>query len=276
MKRERSRAGGDRNAPRGRGRRGPAGRASDDGADAELVLHGLHTVAAALANPARDVKRIVLTRNAAQRLDVPERLADRIEIVEPRAVDALAGRDAVHQGAAAVVAPLPGTTLRDIPLGDLVLVADQVTDPHNLGAILRSAAALGAAAVVTTRRNAPGESGVLAKAASGALEHVPLIRVGNLAAVLGELRRIGFATVGLDSEGEAPLEDALPPGPLALVLGAEGRGLRERTRDTVDVLARLDMPGPIRSLNVSNAAALALYVARRALDAGRISAAKDG
>ena len=152
-------------------------------------------------------------------------------------------------------------------LGDarLVLVLDQVTDPHNVGAIMRSAVAFGAGALITTSRHSAHESGVLAKSASGALEHIDLIEVRNLADALAELHDAGFHTVGLDSDGPAELEESFQGEKIALVLGAEGKGLRQRTRETVTALARLDMPGAIRSLNVSNAAAIALYAAKRFL-----------
>jgi 23S rRNA (guanosine2251-2'-O)-methyltransferase len=142
-------------------------------------------------------------------------------------------------------------------------VLDQVTDPHNVGAIMRSAVAFGAGALITTARHSAHESGVLAKAASGALEHVDHIEVKNLAEALGELHDSGFQTIGLDSDGPAELEASFSGEKIALVLGAEGKGLRQRTRETVTTLARLDMPGAIRSLNVSNAAAVSLYAARR-------------
>jgi len=146
-----------------------------------------------------------------------------------------------------------------------VLVLDQVTDPHNVGAILRSAVAFGAGALITTTRHSPQESGVLAKAASGALEHIDHIEVRNLAQALDELHEAGFQTIGLDSDGPLVLEETFAGGKIALVLGAEGKGLRQKTRETVTALARLDMPGAIRSLNVSNAAAVSLYAARRYL-----------
>ena len=141
-----------------------------------------------------------------------------------------------------------------------MLVFDQITDPHNVGAILRSAAAFAVKAVVTTARHSPEATGVLAKSASGALEMVPMVTVQNLARALNELNDLGFLTVGLDSEGSADLAAVELRQPLALVLGAEGKGLRQLTRDTCSAVARLDMPGEIKSLNVSNAAVLALYI----------------
>lgn len=260
-------------------RRAHRDRAAGDGGDAPadataadglVRLYGLHTVRAALDNPRRTIRRLLATRNALARLGIedPAPLPCPVEMVEPRILDRLVGEDAVHQGVVAEAEPLrpkPLSALGDTPL---VLVLDQVTDPHNVGAIMRSAVAFGAGALVTTARHSPAESGVLAKAASGALEHVDHIQVRNLADALGELDAAGFLTVGLDSDGSAELEQVLRGPRIALVLGAEGRGLRQKTRDTVAALARLDMPGPIRSLNVSNAAAVALYAARRHLAAG--------
>ena len=146
-----------------------------------------------------------------------------------------------------------------------MLILDQVTDPHNVGAIMRSAVAFNAGALITTARHSPQESGVLAKAASGALELIPLVEVRNLSDALSEVAALGFHTIGLDSEGGAELEQSFSAKKVALVLGAEGKGLRQKTRETVDTLARLDMPGVIKSLNVSNAAALSLYAARKHL-----------
>ena len=245
-------------------RRAHRDRARADAPPEPLRLYGVHAVEAALRNPARRVYRVLATRNALQRLGGAAD-GQRIETVEPKALDRLVGEDAVHGGVVLETDPLPDTGLAGLPDCDLVLALDQVTDPHNVGAILRSAAALGAGALVTTARNAPAETAVLAKSASGALEHVPLVRVRNLAGALQEIGQRGYRTVGLDSDGPAALDASLGTGPLCLVLGAEGRGLRQKTRSTVDVLARLDMPGAIRSLNVSNAAAIALYVARRHL-----------
>jgi 23S rRNA (guanosine2251-2'-O)-methyltransferase len=167
----------------------------------------------------------------------------------------------VHQGIYLEADPLPSPAVEEMPVTGIVLVLDQITDPHNVGAIFRSAAAFAATAIVTTARHSPEATGVLAKAASGALEHVPLVTVQNLARALATLKEQGFQVIGLVSSGGSNLA-ALPlKAPLALVLGAEGKGLRQLTRETCDHVARLDLPGPIQSLNVSNAAALALYVA---------------
>ena len=222
------------------------------------VIYGWHSTVAALRNPQRRIHRILATANALERLaeiGVPN-LPDAVEV---REIDRAAGSGAVHQGLAIVCDPLPEVDLSDLADARQVLVLDQVTDPHNVGAILRSAAAFGCEALVLTERHGPAESGVLAKAASGGLEHVAIVRVKNLARALHGLGELGFTRLGLDSEHAEPLEDQRPAGPVALVLGAEGKGLRRLTREHCDRLVRLDIPGPIKSLNVSNAAALALY-----------------
>ena len=170
----------------------------------------------------------------------------------------------MHQGLLVEADPLPALDIENVE-GGTVLVLDQITDPHNVGAILRSAAAFAVSAVVTTARHSPEATGVLAKAASGALDLVPIATVQNLSRALTELKERGFLTVGLDSEGETNLSQAPLREPLALVLGAEGRGLRQLTRATCDIRARLDLPGAIKNLNVSNAAAVALYAATAAL-----------
>jgi 23S rRNA (guanosine2251-2'-O)-methyltransferase len=175
--------------------------------------------------------------------------------------------DAVHNGLLAEAELLDAPAIDALPAEGIVLVLDQITDPHNVGAILRSAAAFGVAALVTTARHSPEATGVLAKSASGALEYVPVVTVQNLARGLAALRERGFLLVGLDSEGENDLAQTALRAPLALVLGAEGKGLRQLTRETCDHTARLDLPGAIKSLNVSNAAALALYVATTRLKA---------
>jgi 23S rRNA (guanosine2251-2'-O)-methyltransferase len=174
---------------------------------------------------------------------------------------AIAGATAVHQGLYAEADPLESPELEDVATDGIVVVLDQITDPHNFGAILRSAAAFAVTAVVTTERHSPQASGVLAKAASGALEYVPMVTVVNLARALDELRELNTFLVGLDSGGHADLAAMPLSAPLALVIGAEGKGLRHLTRVRCDAIARLALPGRITSLNVSNATALALYVA---------------
>ncbi|HWK68309.1 MAG TPA: RNA methyltransferase [Rhizobiaceae bacterium] len=233
----------------------------------QMRLYGLHTVRAALDNPRRKISRMLVTRNAQDRLGIADltALPFSTELVEPKVIDRITGSEAVHQGVLIEAEPLRPKRLG--ALGDtfLVLVLDQVTDPHNVGAIMRSAVAFGAGALIVTARHSAHESGVLAKSASGALEHIELIEVRNLAEALGQLHEAGFQTIGLDSDGPAELEKTFAGEKIALVLGAEGKGLRQKTRETVTSLARLDMPGAIRSLNVSNAAAVALYAAGRFL-----------
>ena len=233
-------------------------------------VYGIHPVLAALANPRRTVRRVVGTANALARLaEAGAALPVAPEEVEPRDLDRLVGADAVHQGVALEVLPLEPLALDALEAARLVVVLDQVTDPHNVGAILRSALAFGADALVSTNRHAPAETGVLAKAASGALDRLPLIAVPNLARALDQLADMGFLRIGLDSEGDVAIEGALHGDRVALVLGAEGKGLRRLTRENCDRVARLDMAGPLASLNVSNAAAVALYIVRRHLDGPR-------
>jgi 23S rRNA (guanosine2251-2'-O)-methyltransferase len=241
-------------------RRG-AFRDRDHGADGPAILYGWHTVTLALQNPQRRIRKLLLTENAARRLE-EEGIQLRVtpEIVRPGQIDALLTPDAVHQGLLAEADPLPSPDIATLPQDGIVLVLDQITDPHNVGAILRSAAAFAVKAIVTTARHSPEATGVLAKSASGALELVPLVTVQNLARALTELNERGFMTVGLDSAGSENLSAIALNAPLALVLGAEGKGLRQLTRETCKVVARLDMPGEIKSLNVSNAAVLALYI----------------
>lgn len=241
-------------------------------AAAETVwLFGLHAVRDALANPRRDKLRLVLTRNAADRLG-PEALAKAPapEIVDPRKFDTHVpiDRDSVHQGAALEVKPLRWGSIAETCIsGDgapLVVLLDRVTDPHNVGAILRSAEVFGARAVIAPLRHSAPETGALAKTASGALERQPYLRVGNLADAMEELKAMGFILIGLEGEAEITLAAAIArtgTRPVGLVLGAEGPGLREKTRETCDVLARIPFAGGFGSLNVSNAAAVSLYAA---------------
>ena len=249
-----------------------------------LWLFGRHAVRDALRNPARDKLRLIVTRNAA------DRLADAIaaagltpEIADARKFPAPLDPQSVHQGAALEVRPLDwgGLEARCIPPAPgsglpapLVLLLDRVSDPHNVGAILRSAAVFGAAAVIAPRRHAAPETGALAKAASGALERQPYLRVPNLADAMQTLRGMGYLLLGLDGGAERAIEGALTGAgatrPVALVLGAEGPGLRPRTRQTCDALVRIGGAGGFGSLNVSNAAAVALYAARRAAGDGGV------
>lgn len=233
-------------------------------ADGPVVMYGWHTVIAALKNPARHIRKLLATENAARRISeegIPARIAP--EIVRSSSIAERLLPDAVHQGLYLETDPLPSPAIEELPAKGVVLVLDQITDPHNVGAIFRSAAAFGATAIVTTQRHSPETTGALAKAASGALEYVPLINVQNLARALAAIKQRGFLVVGLDSTGDADLADLALRVPLALVLGAEGKGLRQLTKATCDHVARINLPGEIKSLNVSNAAALALYVASR-------------
>jgi 23S rRNA (guanosine2251-2'-O)-methyltransferase len=232
------------------------------------VLYGWHPVTAALQNPARRVRKLLATENAARRLaDEKIPTSPPPEIVRPDVIAARLAPDAVHQGLYLEADPLASPPIEELATDGLVLVLDQITDPHNVGAIFRSAAAFAVTAIVTTARHSPEATGVLAKAASGALEHVPFVMVQNLARGLAALKERGFLVIGLDSGGDEDLAGLPLRRPLALVLGAEGKGLRQLTKETCDHVARLDLPGAIQSLNVSNAAAVALYVAASQLKA---------
>ena len=227
-----------------------------------MLLYGWHSVKAALENPQRTFRRLLVTENALHRLqDDGIDLPIDPDLVEASQIDAELGPEAVHQGILAEADPLPALDISDVRPQGIVLVLDQITDPHNVGAILRTAVAFGVTAIVTTQRHSPEMTGVLAKAASGALELVPLVFVPNLARALEALKKNNVFVVGLDSEGDADIAGVPLRAPLALVVGAEGKGLRQLTRATCDAVARLDLPGKIKSLNVSNATALALYVA---------------
>jgi 23S rRNA (guanosine2251-2'-O)-methyltransferase len=226
-------------------------------------LYGLHAVRAALENPHRQIRRAVVTERAAEELRGPlARL--KAEIYAPDAMTRLLPQGAVHQGAALLCEPLPALDLEDAlsarpPGSRIVAILDQVTDPHNEGAILRSAAAFDIAAVVVQDRRSPAESGALAKAASGALDLVPRVEVVNIARALEELGKLGFYRIALAADGEAELAQATPPGDVALALGAEGTGLRRLVRERCDAAAFIPMSGAMESLNVSNAAAIAFY-----------------
>jgi len=232
-----------------------------------IWLYGLHAVAAALGNPARHLRRLLLTEEAESALagTLPRPWAITPERTDRARIDQLLGRDMVHQGVALLVDPLATPTLAEaLERPGPVVVLDQVTDPRNVGAILRSAAAFGAAAVIAQERNAPEETGALAKAASGALEAVPLLRAVNLARTLAALKAAGLWVVGLDADAPPLSGTALRERRVALVMGAEGAGLRRLTRETCDETAGLAMPGAMESLNVSAATAIALYELTRA------------
>ena len=226
-------------------------------------LWGKHAVTAALENPDRKVLRAWATREAADFMQFPKDVA--VTFADVADLGRLVPHDAPHQGVVIEVEPLEGAWLDDILTqateNAVLLVLDQVTDPHNVGAILRSAAAFGAIGIVTQDRHSPPESGVIAKAASGALERLPWVRVVNLARALEEIAEAGFWRIGLTGDADGDLKDALGPPRVALVLGAEGAGLRQNTREHCDALARIPITGAVESLNVSNAAAVALYAA---------------
>jgi 23S rRNA (guanosine2251-2'-O)-methyltransferase len=227
------------------------------------IIYGVHPVGEALKNSRRKFVKLLATQNAAERLKAEITGARLVpEIVLPKLLDRQLEPDAVHQGLLLEARQLLQPRLDQVSADGVIVMLDQVTDPHNVGAILRSCAAFGVSALVATARHSASASGVLLKAASGAYEHVPYVKVTNLARAMDELREQGFTLLGLDSEAEIALADSTLAQPLALVLGAEGKGLRQLTRDKCDIVARLALPGAIISLNVSNAAAVALYAAR--------------
>jgi 23S rRNA (guanosine2251-2'-O)-methyltransferase len=239
------------------------GRGSGRGSAGSVRLWGRHAVEAALNNPAREHRKLWATREGIASLDGELPANFPVEYADVADLGRRVARDAPHQGLVLVCEPLPDVFLDEVLGGDRMrplVVLDQVTDPHNVGAILRSAAAFGACALLTQDRHSPAEGGTLAKSASGALEVVPWVRVVNLARALDEVAEAGYWRIGLDGDAPLTLAEALPAGPVALVLGAEGNGLRRLSRENCDVLARLDMPGAIRSLNVSNACAVARAV----------------
>ncbi|MCH2486123.1 MAG: 23S rRNA (guanosine(2251)-2'-O)-methyltransferase RlmB [Erythrobacter sp.] len=249
-------------ALRGRAGRMKGGRGSGRASTGQVRLWGHHAVEAALMNPARRHHKLWATREAIAELDgeLPQDFA--VEYAAPADLDRLVSRDAPHQGLVLDCAPLEDVFLDDVLDGNPerpIVLLDQVTDPHNVGAIMRSAAAFDAAAIVTQDRHAPPEGGVIAKSASGALEILPWVRVVNLARALDDIADAGYWRLGLAGEADATLAEALPKGPVALVLGAEGPGMRHNIGQHCDALARLPIDGQVESLNVSNAAAIALY-----------------
>jgi 23S rRNA (guanosine2251-2'-O)-methyltransferase len=242
-------------APRDKPRH--SGRSADT---ARILIFGLHAVEAALGNPDRPVLRLLATDNAVHRLApliAKRKLTP--EPATPKDLDRLLGPDTVHQGVALEAGPLEPIGLDDVDTNGTLLVLDQVTDPHNVGAALRSAAAFGASGLVLTERHSPPLSGVLAKAASGALDLVPIVLVKNLSQALTELGERGVLRIGLAEDGGEPLEATRLTQPLALVLGAEGKGLRHLTRERCDRICRISTTSALASLNVSNAAAIAMH-----------------
>lgn len=253
---------GDKRALRGRAGRMQGGRGSGRASTGQVRLWGRHAVEAALKNPERSHRKLWATREAIASLDGELPPDFPLEYAEVADLARLVARDAPHQGLVLECAPLEDIHLDEVLDGDParpLVVLDQVTDPHNVGAILRSAAAFNASAIVTQDRHAPPESGVVAKSASGALEIVPWVRVVNLSRALEQAADAGYWRIGLAGEAEATLAEALPAGPVALVLGAEGEGMRDNVAAHCDALARLPISNQMESLNVSNAAAIALY-----------------
>ncbi|BDI60749.1 23S rRNA (guanosine(2251)-2'-O)-methyltransferase RlmB [Qipengyuania nanhaisediminis] len=251
-------------ALRGRAGRMKGGRGSGRASPGQVRLWGRHPVEAALKNPERQHRKLWATREAIESLDGELPPDFPVEYADVQDLARLVARDAPHQGLVLECAALEDCYLDTVATGDPdapVVVLDQVTDPHNVGAILRSAAAFGAACIVTQDRHAPPESGVVAKSASGALETVPWVRVVNLARALDELAEAGYWRIGMAGEADATLAEAMPKGAMAIVLGAEGEGLRQNIASHCDALARLPISSAIESLNVSNAAAISLYAA---------------
>ncbi len=241
-------------------------------AESETVwLFGLHAVRDALMNPRRERLRLIVTANAKDKLiDAIAASGMEPEISDARKFAAPLDLDSVHQGAALEVKPLNWGSLEEVAMGPghdpaRLILLDRVTDPHNVGAILRSAEVFGARAVIGVQRHSAPETGALAKTASGALERQPYVRIRNLSEAMEELKALGYIILGLAGEADQTIEQALEGRrnrPVALVMGAEGPGLREKTRETCDALVRIDYPGAFGSLNVSNAAAVALYAAK--------------
>jgi 23S rRNA (guanosine2251-2'-O)-methyltransferase len=266
---------GRQKAMRGRAGRMQGGRGSGRASTGAVRLWGRHAVEAALTNPLRSAKKLWGTREAIQALldDNDAELPPSLPVEYAQALDLarLVARDAPHQGLVLECLALDDVALQDVldeSEGRTLVLLDSVTDPHNVGAILRSCAAFDVAALITQDRNAPLESGTLAKSASGALEVVPWVRVVNLARALEQIAEAGYWRIGLDGEGSAVFPSAVPKGPVALVLGAEGEGLRHNVAQHCDAVARLPIASAVESLNVSNAAAIALYAVATRGEAG--------
>lgn len=249
-------------ALRGRAGRMKGGRGSGRATSGHVRLWGRHAVEAALKNPNRRHRKLWATRDGIESLDGELPPDFPVEYADVTDLARLVAKDAPHQGLVLECEPLDDIFLDEVLDAEAnrpLVILDQVTDPHNVGAILRSAAAFGAAAIITQDRHAPPESGVVAKSASGALEVVPWVRVVNLARALDEMAEAGYWRIGLTGAADATLAEALPAGPVALVLGAEGEGMRHNIEAHCDALAKLPISRTIESLNVSNAAAIALY-----------------
>ena len=237
-------------------------------------LYGRHAVFAALQNPLRRIDKLFVTSNALKDFEDEVSQTNLAPLLSTTTeISALLPPGAVHQGIAAKVQPLRETSLDELPLDRPIVILDQVTDPHNVGAILRSCAVFNASALIMTRRNSPPLTGVLAKSACGALEHVDVIYVGNLAQALKTLGKIGFWRIGFAGEAQSPFENSSslpdPHRPLAIVLGAEDKGLRRLTKEQCDEVCQITTHGPLSSLNVSNAAAIALHTLTQAKSENR-------
>ncbi|MCI5050575.1 MAG: 23S rRNA (guanosine(2251)-2'-O)-methyltransferase RlmB [Rickettsiales bacterium] len=231
------------------------GKGGGNRAESGYWMFGTHACLAALENPMRKINRVVATRAMAEQIDYPH-----IDIKEHSAIDGIVPPGSVHQGIAVLTKPLDQPDLEEVAESQgTLMMLDQVTDPHNVGAILRSAAAFGVKAVIYPKDNAPNESGTLAKSACGALEMVPLIQVTNLSNSIKTVKKMGYWIAGLDGEAREPIEKAKGLSPLCLVMGAEGKGLRRLTQEHCDTMFAIPMDPQMESLNVSNAAAIALY-----------------
>ena len=227
----------------------------------KLWIYGKHPAEAALKNPKRKIYQVMVTRNTWNLFK--EILPTHAEVCDDRKISQTVGQDAVHQGIAVLVGSLNDGGLEKTELGSLVVVLDQVQDPHNVGAVMRSASAFGASTVINTFRNSPPEGGVLAKSASGAMEMVRYIRVRNLADAITYLKQEGFWVIGLDADGAEKIDIVQKYEKLALVMGAEGKGLRQKTKEYCDLITSIPIRREQESLNISNAAAIALYEASK-------------
>lgn len=232
-----------------------------------IYLYGTHTVLSAINNKKRHIREILITQNSYKKFESILKVNSiKHNIVTTKDLSSLLDDQAIHQGIVAIAKPLTPKKLSDLSNSKIIVLLDQITDPHNVGAIMRSCVALNVDVLITTQRHSPKETSVLAKSASGAFDLLDFMIVKNLSETLQDLTDVGFTTIGLDSEGEFDLYEIYQQAKyekIALVLGSEGKGFREKTKSTVSKLARLDMPGAIKSLNVSNAASIALYLTHK-------------